>query len=35
MSESTTGTPADLNRLETVLFPEAIPPVKPTNLIWN
>jgi hypothetical protein len=35
MSASTTGTPADLKRLDTVLFPEAIPPVKPTNLIWN
>jgi hypothetical protein len=33
MSASTTGTPEDLKRLDTVLFPDAIPPVKPTNLI--
>jgi hypothetical protein len=32
-SASTTGMPWDLNRLETVLFPEEIPPVSPTILI--
>jgi hypothetical protein len=34
-SASTTGMPWDLKRLETVLFPEAIPPVSPTILILS
>jgi hypothetical protein len=33
MSASTMGTPASLKRLDTVLFPDAIPPVRPTSLI--
>ena len=32
-SASTTGKPLDLKRLETVLFPVAIPPVNPIILI--
>lgn len=32
-SASTTGMPLALKRLETVLFPDAMPPVSPTILI--
>ena len=34
MSASTTGTSLALKRLETVLFPDEIPPVSPTILIF-
>lgn len=34
-SASTTGIPWDLKRLETVRFPDAIPPVNPTILIFT